>query len=178
MKICLFLAIVACAAPVFAQVAPVQAPVEIELVVQKPTAEHPQPHWFLAIFRKNPCQDAAVAQQCAGSPRDIAYCLAESEIDLAPSCARELMREAMVHEDVDLLHKLAARTNSILDGEAEASEPEPEPTPPGPHSGHHKHDEHVHPIVSHLRQTCNQEFEHGICGFALANRVCPRKLLK
>merc|ERR1712196_699599 len=78
--------------------------------------------------------------------------------------------------DMELLHVLSTRSKTLPSGEVEDSEPHP--TPPGPHANHHKHDKRVHPIVEHLRNTCNDEFQQGICGFALANRVCPRKLLK
>merc|ERR1712216_1033104 len=42
----------------------------------------------------------------------------------------------------------------------------------------HGHDQSVHPIVKSLRGTCDREFNNGICGFALAEPVCPKKLLR
>jgi|ERR1711865_555136 len=134
-------------------------------------------HWIFLVFQHvSPCEQAAADNQCAGSPQDIAICLAQSPTELAPECENELIQGAMVHDDIDVLTLMANR--EIRDILAPAEEPFVKEYPMGEMTiAHHGHDANVHPIVMNLRKTCTADFQKGICEFALATRVCPKKLL-
>eukprot|EP00656_Telonema_subtile_P048828 TRINITY_DN5922_c0_g1_i2.p2 TRINITY_DN5922_c0_g1~~TRINITY_DN5922_c0_g1_i2.p2 ORF type:complete len:208 (-),score=41.89 TRINITY_DN5922_c0_g1_i2:231-854(-) len=89
-------------------------------------------------------------------------------------CAASLFEGAVAHSDVEMVDLLVSRNiQTILptqDDTQEAAVSEPRML---------THDAHpAHPIVSRLRQTCSAEFNNGVCSFALADKVCPRKLLR
>jgi len=135
------------------------------------------PHWIFLVFQRvSPCEQSAAENQCAGSPRDVAICLAQSPTELAPECEDELIQGAMAHDDIDVLTLMANR--EIRDILTPADEPIVKEYPMTEMSmAHHGRDAQVHPIVTTLRKTCTADFQKGICEFALAKRVCPKQLL-
>jgi len=144
--------------------------VEIDLVVEPA----PQKEMFIIFFQSSPCKAVAEQNHCTGSPRDIALCLAMSKTALPPPCKHELVKEGLIHGDIELLHLLT--TNAEEHPTQPLRQVEQEVHSPPVHQAPAKSG-HVHPIVEHLRQTCATEFQGGVCSFALANRVCPKKLL-
>eukprot|EP00658_Telonema_sp_P-2_P037686 TRINITY_DN270_c0_g1_i8.p1 TRINITY_DN270_c0_g1~~TRINITY_DN270_c0_g1_i8.p1 ORF type:complete len:301 (+),score=76.08 TRINITY_DN270_c0_g1_i8:186-1088(+) len=139
--------------------------VEVDVAVD---AKHRPGGWVLAIFESGPrpCEAAAREAGCVGYPRDIAICLANSNVELSKECKTDIFRGALSHDDMEVLHLLSTKADL------------PQEVPhavASPHREHHKHG--LSPIVTRLRQSCSTEFSSGICDFAVGPRVCPRKLL-
>jgi hypothetical protein len=180
-KLAVFL-LFALAAAVHAQNDPIEEPQitigeqSVDLVVTSKDAgeQHDEPHWIFLVFQTvPPCDQAAAENGCAGSPRDVAICLAQSPAKLAPECQRDLVQGAMAHDDIDVLTLLANRElTSLVEPPVQEDHPMDEMT-----MKHHGHDAAVHPIVANLRLTCTTDFQKGVCDFALAKRVCPKRLL-
>jgi len=184
MKInCCLLLIALFGAQVFAQ-APPQGQLElipppadqvVELVELVPviTFDHDEsPRWIFLVFQTvSWCQEAAEVNQCAGSFRDIAICLAQSNTELEPACQQELMQAAMEHSDIEVLNLLVTRDLVGLQAPKQAPQE-------APAMNEHTEDQSVQPIVKSLRETCDREFKSGICSFALDERVSPKNLLR
>merc|ERR1711879_279347 len=76
-----------------------------------------------------------------------------------------------MHGDLEVIEMLTIGRHTNID---DVASPASKDTHVVEHPEHHNH---VHPLVATLRDSCAAEFERGVCGFALAERVCPRKLL-
>merc|ERR1712086_1103089 len=138
MKInCCLLLIALFGAQVFAQ-APPQGQLElipppadqvVELVELVPviTFDHDEsPRWIFLVFQTvSWCQEAAEVNQCAGSFRDIAICLAQSNTELDPACQQELMQAAMEHSDIEVLNLLVTRDLVSLQAPKQAPQEAP-----------------------------------------------------
>lgn len=148
-----------------------------EVVEQEDGEQEDAPHWIFLVFQRvPPCEQSVAENQCSGSPRDVAICLAQSPTELAPECENDLIQGAMAHDDIDVLTLMANR--EIRDISTTAEDPVVKEYPMDEMTtAHHGHDAKVHPIVTNLRKTCTADFQKGICEFALAKRVCPKKLL-
>merc|ERR1712028_94839 len=106
------------------------------------TVEHDEaPRWIFFVFRTvSPCEQAAEVNNCAGSFRDIAICLAESNTELEPACEQELLQAAMEHADIEVLNLLVTRDFSLVPAAKEAEAP---PAMDEHTEEHHGHDQSI-----------------------------------
>ena len=115
------------------------------------TLDHDEsPRWIFLVFQTvSWCQEAAEVNQCAGSFRDIAICLAQSNTELEPACQQELMQAAMEHSDIEVLNLLVTR--ELVGLQAPKQDPQEAPAMNEHTDEHHGHDQ-CHELVQWCQQ--------------------------